>query len=319
MYPSCKVLAVLLVVVVGVSIGERLGVDGVDRRPPPPVDVARRFVRYAMASYCDDIEIVDWNCHACVDASTRNFQTKSTLFDPRSFTSAFVGVQPESSEIIVAFRGTVSSSVENWSADLDFKKTDLAYKADGVTYIPDDVFPPLHVHEGFLTDFLMHIKALNETVLDLQEQYPNYTISITGHSLGAAMATLGCLMFQLGTEYRSEGLRCITFGSPRVGDQEFAAYFDSMILDSWRYTHHNDPIVHLPPESFHFRHVNTEVYSQKGTRTRPCYAEPGKENNLCANIRFGFNAKDHLIYLGIARKGSCVVSKIHADNIGAIR
>merc|ERR1712224_527139 len=51
--------------------------------------------------------------------------------------------------------------------------------------------------------------------------------------------------------------------APRLGNGEFASAFNKLLggkHPSWRITHHKDPIVHLPPESFGFYHVNTEVF-----------------------------------------------------------
>ena len=67
---------------------------------------------------------------------------------------------------------------------------------------------------------------------------------ITGHSLGGALASLTALMVsQLGC------IHCITFGSPRVGDIEFAKLFNACVADidskkhfSCRFTTEDDPI-----------------------------------------------------------------------------
>lgn len=305
---------VLLRAVSGITL-DKMDVFG-SNHGPLPLSGAQRYARFAMASYCDDDEVWEWNCHYCDDPSVRSFRAEFILYDPLSFTSAFVGVQDNTKEIIVAFRGTVSTSVDNWASDLDSYKIRLSFIDEGIDYTPGFQFPSLFVHEGFLLDFLRHIKSLREAVVELQQRHPDYTISITGHSLGGAMATLGCLLFKAGSEYQSEGLRCITFGSPRVGDQAFASYFDTVIRESWRYTRDRDPIVHLPPQAWGFVHVNTEVYSIDGV-TGPCYAASGMESEQCANARLGTYPPDHLTYLGISRHLSCKVSKIEQDNLFA--
>jgi hypothetical protein len=66
----------------------------------------------------------------------------------------------------------------------------------------------------------------------------------TGHSLGAALATLAA--------GRIEGAHVVyTFGSPRVGDKRFAREFPVPV---WRVVNNNDLVPHLPPPLF-FRHV----------------------------------------------------------------
>ena len=74
-------------------------------------------------------------------------------------------------------------------------------------------------------------------------------VYITGHSLGGALASLTALMVsQLGC------IHCVTFGSPRVGDVEFANLFNACVADidsekhfSCRFTTEDDPV----PEGLH--------------------------------------------------------------------
>ena len=69
-------------------------------------------------------------------------------------------------------------------------------------------------------------------------------VYITGHSLGGALASLTALMVsQLGN------IHCVTFGSPRVGDIEFAKLFNATVADiesskyySCRFTTEDDPV-----------------------------------------------------------------------------
>ena len=67
---------------------------------------------------------------------------------------------------------------------------------------------------------------------------------ISGHSLGAALATL--------TADRFPKVRSLyTFGSPRVGDREFAENFT---VEAHRFVNGNDIISRLPPEGL-YHHV----------------------------------------------------------------
>lgn len=53
------------------------------------------------------------------------------------------------------------------------------------------------------------------------------------------------------------------FGSPRVGDAKFTAWFNNQYgVDRFkaRVTHHRDPVPHLPFQDWAFLHVNTEVF-----------------------------------------------------------
>jgi len=73
----------------------------------------------------------------------------------------------------------------------------------------------------------------------------------TGHSLGAALATLAASRYQTAGVY--------TFGSPLVGNQSFAAAFNAVFHDgagsrSFRYVNDHDVVTQVPPGPLAFPH-----------------------------------------------------------------
>ena len=56
-----------------------------------------------------------------------------------------------------------------------------------------------------------------------------------------------------------------TFASPRVGDHDLVAVFNSLGLTSWRIVNKPDIVPRLPPALF-FQHVNAEkLYNSRGS------------------------------------------------------
>jgi len=49
-----------------------------------------------------------------------------------------------------------------------------------------------------------------------------------GHSLGGALAQLDALLFTLNLP-RSVTIKAVTYGIPRVGNPEYAVFFDSKV------------------------------------------------------------------------------------------
>jgi len=95
---------------------------------------------------------------------------------------------------------------------------------------------------------------------------PTGTILITGHSLGAAVATLAMYMLQL--RGYSVGLS-YNFESPRVGNDAFHDAFAKIFNRSvslYRITRARDPVVHVPPLPI-YHHVGSEVYFKGDSST----------------------------------------------------
>ena len=151
-----------------------------------------------------------------------------TYFHGKHSTQAYVISMPES--IVLAFRGTQVDDF--WSSVLDF--------------IVDAQFLPVPdshgdlVHAGFLA-------ALGEvwprTVAHLRAEQVRKPrpMWITGHSLGAALATLAANLCGDEPSLRLQGV--YTFGSPRLGDAGFGA---RIRVPVFRFRNDSDIVPHIP-------------------------------------------------------------------------
>jgi len=93
---------------------------------------------------------------------------------------------------------------------------------------------------------------------------PSLRITLTGHSLGGAQASLIAAHLLADGVITQPKLELYTFGQPRVGDKDFAYEFDRIIGNSWRITSKRDPIVQSVPStlfgvSFTY-HTRREVF-----------------------------------------------------------
>jgi len=145
--------------------------------------------------------------------------------------------------LLVAFRGTQPDDLRDWMTDVDLKP--VQFPGGG------------QVHEGFF-------RALNLVWRDIvaiiaAEQTEAQSLWITGHSLGAALATLATARFRLEQDKPVNGL--YTFGSPRVGDREFAMRFNADFRNrAFRYVNNNDVVTRVPMRQFDYSHVGTFLY-----------------------------------------------------------
>ena len=87
--------------------------------------------------------------------------------------------------------------------------------------------------------------------------HPSAPVYFTGHSLGAALATISVARFQ--------GVNCAlyTFGSPRVGDDRFVRAVLQKTPKVFRFINCQDIVTQIPPEvalKNYYRHVGEERY-----------------------------------------------------------
>lgn len=162
------------------------------------------------------------------------------------------------SDVVVAIRGT--ENIMEWIRDFEFALTKFPY-ADGRT------------EEGF-TDFYTSMcidpKTPNKRVVDkLRDLIAGgsvKTLTITGHSLGSALATL------LALDVAANGVFAVpvvyTFASPAVGDKVFAGTYDRFIETSWRITNLNDVVPCVPPRLAGYVHVDAELPINSDDQTK---------------------------------------------------
>ncbi|MEI3652272.1 MAG: lipase family protein [Dolichospermum lemmermannii FEM_B0920] len=160
-------------------------------------------------------------------------------FIDKQETQCFVAGDDE--KIIISFRGTEPCKIQDLMSDLKLRFTD---------------HPLGKVHRGFL-------KAIDyawaDTIKTIQEfQTKEQTIWFTGHSLGAALATLGVAKMY-DTNKPVHGL--YTFGQPRTGDSKFAENFDLKYKSSsFRFVHNNDIVTRVAPSALGYKHIGTFLY-----------------------------------------------------------
>jgi hypothetical protein len=134
--------------------------------------------------------------------------------------------------LFIVFKGT--TSFKEVISNIDFIQIDDSYNIPG------------KIHRGFHNIILNNnvIESIKETLDNILSSIENVPIIITGHSLGAALATI----FYAYISPVYDTVELITFGSPRVGDKEF-----SEKIKSKRFVYGNDIITKLP--IFKYKHA----------------------------------------------------------------
>lgn len=244
--------------------------------------VATDLATLSFALYRPVHELETWTCSDCSATLEVVDVHQSKLAG-----LGIVAVNHAEEYILGAFRGTTSWL--NVVSDLD----DDFYEYRGE--------PDVLVHRGIYELYVGLAPDMVGTVVDTHAQFPGYTIVLTGHSLGGALSTH--LALELWEQQLLQST-VYTFGSPRVGNMQFAQRFSDGLGDStFRVTHALDMVPHLPLKVLGFRHVQTEVHQDTDGHFHWC-AQP--EDKTCANqySAMALRMADHSTYMGVTHAHS---------------
>ncbi|KAJ7164215.1 Alpha/Beta hydrolase protein [Mycena filopes] len=164
----------------------------------------------------------------------------------------FIARDDARSEIVLTFRGTLTPR----DVLTDLRAYMVALKS----------FPAVRVHKGFLTSFKSVARKVLAAVAAEHQEYPTYTIIVTGHSLGGALASLAAPTLK--AKLPSADIKLYTFGQPRVGNAEFAALVEKVVgVDNiFRVVHTNDGVPMVPIgilSAGRYQHFATEYWQFK--------------------------------------------------------
>ncbi|KAJ7664523.1 Alpha/Beta hydrolase protein [Mycena polygramma] len=134
----------------------------------------------------------------------------------RGRTQSFIARDKNRKEIVVVFRGTFD--LKDAISDLKFRK--VPFESPGIS-------EPVRVHRGFLAAYNDVVDEVLAIVKQQLEDFPSYSVVVTGHSLGGAVASLAAPSIK--TAHPQVPLKLYTFGQPRVGTSKFATYVEEKI------------------------------------------------------------------------------------------
>ncbi|THW59231.1 extracellular lipase [Aureobasidium pullulans] len=236
------------------------------------IGISKPFKCLSRCSEFPDFELVKtWNTGQLMSDSCGYIALSHSQTNPR---------------IIVAFRGTYS--IANTVVDLSTVPQEYApYPGDpdSDTTGDDEAGTPrcnnCTVHTGFYSSWKVASSAVLPDLEAAIAAYPDYALTLVGHSLGGAVAALA------GLEFVSRGWNptVTTFGEPRLGNTALNHYLDQRfnLLDStrevWtdsvderqlhyrRVTHVDDPVPLLPLTEWGYRMHAGEIYISKSALT----------------------------------------------------
>lgn len=170
------------------------------------------------------------------DALARAGFTAPTLFvDGATGAAGFGSLRPSDAVALLALRGTQPDNISDIAHDLQANMVAWTESAGGV-------------HAGFASTTRSLLPRVQQWIG--QAGINSKRLVITGHSLGAAMATLAA------TVLPAEWL--VTLGSPRVGNQDFVRTVKA--ANSVRIVDCCDVVTEVPPPIGGYTHLPTCTY-----------------------------------------------------------
>lgn len=261
--------------------------------PSPGFDprLANATLNLAWAAYCNQSVLQSWSCKWCDQA--HKLTLLQYLQDTSKGTQGYVALDLEQSNIVIAVRGSINFM--NDIEDAMFWRNHFAPAPQGAV-----------VHSGFAAAYRSLRESIKIGVMAGKQRCPKCNILATGHSLGAATATLAAA--DLASQaLPSTSVRLFTFGSPRVGNGAFA-HWASGILDgtSLRMAREHDIVPGLPPRGLDYEHLPTEVWDRHDKDQGDWYivCNSSGEDPKCYNSEVNLDPDQHVLYMGF-KGGYC--------------
>ena len=187
-----------------------------------------------------------------------------TFSDSKTGTQAFVTIRVNDATGFIVFRGTQTDDPSDIGTDADIQLSDGSTGGKvhtGFSHAFNAVWPGVH---AWLT------KSETSALL------------ITGHSLGAALATLAASSLSSDERRRA---RLVTFGAPRVGDASFCAHLNGLPVT--RYVDCCDLVTLLPPSILGYDHVHGLAYIDRfGILREKSTEEEMREDQKAARLDY---------------------------------
>ncbi|KAI8805412.1 Alpha/Beta hydrolase protein [Cladochytrium replicatum] len=265
------------------------------------VVLMKSWAQISTISHCEPSAIVAWNCTTC----------KSSLFpQPVSILTAdqndirfYAGYIPSLNQIFVSFRG--STNAANYFSNFNFGLTNF--------WITGKAPSGSQFHSGFQKAYSDISGTVRTFVSTLAATYPTAELTLTGHSLGGALATHAALDLLI-TKYvpqlaDASKIRLFSQGEPRMANPAGSAWISKQgWAGSYRLVNYDDIVPHLPPSWFNFRHHTREYWVLKdGSTVATCddVTTSDNEDTNCLNTIAFTSSTAHNLYLGVPMGSGC--------------
>ena len=245
-------------------------------------DIASLALNISQAAYClpeTKLDSKAWTCATCSSSVTLE-----TTYAAHGELVLF-GYIHDYNSLFVGYRG--STNIQNWIDNVQVRH-EFPYEDTEVS-----------VEHGMYSLYASLRTDVIDILNNMVSKYNTRKLLVTGHSLAGALGTLTVFDFMY---YESDFIvtDLITFGAPRVGNEQFAKYFEMFDIRISRVTHYYDMVPHVPETFLGYKHIRNEVwFNEPSTSYIEC--SDGEDLNCsdsCSPLHCT-STDDHMIYMGI--------------------
>lgn len=187
---------------------------------------------------------------------------KPILINQRS-TETQCAILPDGAQITIVFRGSDSSF--DWQTNFDTRKErsefDQQIIREEIVGKRDKIYPYGQksssgslMHRGFVKAYFSVRAQIHKYISD----HDISSVTLTGHSLGGALATLSAVDIQYNFSQKVS-VDIYTFGAPKVGNDGFREAFNWRVPNSYRFVNGMDIVPELPRWWQNYHHVDTQL------------------------------------------------------------
>jgi hypothetical protein len=182
------------------------------------------------------------------DLATRHNEGRRELIVSIGFIA-----QDEDGHVVIALRGT--RGIHEWIRD-------MLYFAVPCPFLPEAGCTEHGFTEVYMSlrmDAAHESKRLRRGISEMAFPLPVSSLTVCGHSLGAALATFLALDLAANTQHKDVSL--YNFASPRTGDHKFAETFNRFVPKAYRIVNQLDLVTDVPrsllSHETKYRHVES--------------------------------------------------------------
>jgi triacylglycerol lipase len=174
-------------------------------------------------------------------------------------------ILPDGAGITIVFRGSESSF--DWDTNFATRQERAEFEQQIIqeAIIDTEDKEKIYPYEGASSSGALMHRGFVTAYFSVRDEIHNYirsrdlsSATVTGHSLGGALATLCAVDIQYNFSKKVPLIELYTFGAPKAGNDGFRNSFNERVPNSYRFVNGMDLVAELPRWWQGYRHVDKE-------------------------------------------------------------